>query len=93
MTHDHSQLGWKTPSEFAFLPPAPGSGAALCRGLGASPRGYHRPSGQIQQPERTQDWIKVGGKVTGDYHSAFSSAEISQTGIARQPCSRRMGAL
>lgn len=40
----HSQLGWKTPSEFAFtchLPPAPGAGAALCRGLRASSRRCH----------------------------------------------------
>ncbi len=26
-------------------------------------RRYHHPIGQIQQPERTQDWIKLGGKV------------------------------
>src|SRR6185437_12966197 len=45
------------------LPSAPGSGAALCRGLRASSRRYHRPTGQIQQPERTLDWIKLGGKV------------------------------
>ena len=45
------------------LPSAPGSDAALCRGLRASSRRYHRPTGQIQQPERTQDWIKLGGKV------------------------------
>src|SRR3954462_15784215 len=47
------------------LPSATGSGAALCRGLRASSRRYHRPTGQIQQPGRTQDWIKLGGKVTG----------------------------
>ena len=30
-TRPHSQLGWRTPSEFAMiLPPAPGSGAVLC---------------------------------------------------------------
>src|SRR6266567_846758 len=45
------------------LPPATGSGAALCRGLRASSRRYHRPTGQIQQPGRTQDWIKLGGEV------------------------------
>src|SRR3954470_9138083 len=45
------------------LPSATGSGAALCRGLRASSRRYHRPTGQIQQPGRTQDWIKLGGKV------------------------------
>src|SRR5947209_16206179 len=46
------------------LPSATGSGAALCRGLRASSRRYHRPSGQTQQPGRTQDWIKLGGKVS-----------------------------
>src|SRR5437660_12782510 len=46
------------------LPSAPGSDAALCRGLRASSRRYHRPTWQIQQPERTQDWTKLGGKVT-----------------------------
>ncbi|QCJ86302.1 hypothetical protein DAA53_38895 [Bradyrhizobium sp. WBAH23] len=46
------------------LPPAPGSGAALCRWLRASSRRYHRPTGQIQWLERTQNWIKSGGKVT-----------------------------
>src|SRR6476620_7150714 len=45
------------------LPPAPGAGAALCRGLRAGSRRCHRPTGQIQQPGRTQDWIKLGGKV------------------------------
>src|SRR4051794_15078439 len=47
------------------LPIAKRTGAALCRGLRASSRRYHRPTGQIQQPGRTQDWIKLGGKVTG----------------------------
>jgi Integrase core domain len=42
----HSQLGWKTPSEFAFT--------------------FHpRRTGQIQQPGRTLDRIKLGGKVSG----------------------------
>ena len=45
------------------LQPAPGPGAALCRGLRASSRRYHRSNGQAQLPERTQDWIKLGGKV------------------------------
>ncbi|WP_441268860.1 Hsp20 family protein [Bradyrhizobium sp. 215_C5_N1_1] len=45
------------------MPPAPGAGAALCRGLRAGSRRCHRPTGQIQQPGRTQDWIKLGGKV------------------------------
>ena len=27
-------------------------------------RRYLRPNGQTQLPERTQDWIKPGGKVT-----------------------------
>ncbi|WP_246788617.1 substrate-binding domain-containing protein [Bradyrhizobium sp. CCBAU 53421] len=49
------------------MPSAPGSGAALCRGLRASSRRYHRPTGQIQQPGRTLDRIKLGGKVTISY--------------------------
>src|SRR5262249_52926267 len=47
-----------------YLQSATGCGAALCRWLRASSRRSHRPIGQIQQPERTQDWIKLGGKVT-----------------------------
>ena len=63
----HSQLGWKTPSEFAFAcHPATGSGAALCRRLRASSRRSHRPTGQIQRQGRTQNWIKLGGKVRSD---------------------------
>src|SRR4051795_8270353 len=46
------------------LPPAPGSGAALCRRLRASSRRSHRPAGQIQRQGRTQNWIKPGGKVS-----------------------------
>src|SRR5215212_5112186 len=45
------------------LPPAPGSGAALCRWLRASSRRYHRPTGQPKRHERTRNWIKLGGKV------------------------------
>src|SRR4029077_15094115 len=37
--------------------------AALAGGFSALPRRYHRPTGQIQQPGRTQDWIKLGGKA------------------------------
>src|ERR1700730_17018099 len=47
------------------LPPAPGSGAALCQELRASSRRSHRPTGQTQQSGRTQNWIKPGGKVRG----------------------------
>jgi hypothetical protein len=45
------------------LPSAPGSGAALCQGLRASSRRCHRPTGQFKRQERTQNWIKPGGKV------------------------------
>jgi hypothetical protein len=45
------------------LPSATGSGASLCRRLRASSRRCHRPIGQSQPPGRTQDWIKLGGKV------------------------------
>ncbi len=46
------------------LQSASGSGAALCRELRASSRRYDRPDGHIKPPERTQIWIKLGGKVT-----------------------------
>ena len=69
-----SRLQWVTPTfptwmAHAFrvrlsLPPAPGSGAALCRGLRASSRRSHRPAGQSNRHGRTRDWIKPGGKVT-----------------------------
>src|SRR5271165_1886913 len=45
------------------LEPAPGSGAALRQRLRASSRRSHSPTGQLQPPERTQDWIKLGGNV------------------------------
>ncbi len=60
----HSRLGWEDVVRVRLhLSSAPGSGAALCRGLRASSRRYHRPIGHIQQPEQTLDWIKLGGKV------------------------------
>jgi hypothetical protein len=55
------------------LPSATGSGAALCRRLRASSRRYHRPTGQIQQPGRTKDWIKLGGKVTRNPPKSFEN--------------------
>ncbi|MET4221984.1 transposase InsO family protein [Bradyrhizobium sp. LB14.3] len=42
-TRPHSQLGWRTPSEFALTCHPRGSGAALCRRLRASSRRSHRP--------------------------------------------------
>jgi hypothetical protein len=55
---------WKTPSRVRLhLPPAPGSGAALCQGLRASSPRSNRPTGQPKRQERTQNWIKPGGKV------------------------------
>src|SRR4051812_34335211 len=61
------------------LSPAPGSGAALCRRLRASSRRSHRPRGQVQLPERTQNWIKLGGKVNNDDMGTdtFSAAKSS----------------
>src|SRR3954453_8878280 len=47
------------------LPSAPGSGAALCQELRASSRRSHRPTGQPKRQERTQNWIKLGGTVSG----------------------------
>src|SRR3981081_838108 len=48
------------------FPSAPGSGAALCQELRASSRRSHRPTGQPKRQERTQNRIKLGGKVTTD---------------------------
>ncbi|MEY9643807.1 transposase InsO family protein [Bradyrhizobium elkanii] len=62
------------------LPSAPGSGAALCPGLRASSRRYHRPTGQIQQLGRTQDRIKLGGKVTSDGFPVGSASLRPVTG-------------
>jgi DNA invertase Pin-like site-specific DNA recombinase len=36
------------------------------RRLRASSRRSHRPPGQIQRQGRTQNWIKLGGKLSGD---------------------------
>ena len=63
------------------LPSAPGSGAALRRRLLASSRRYHRPTGQIQPPGRTQDWIKLGGKVT--FTLRLYSVLKERIGVAR----------
>ena len=63
--NDARRLGWKTPSECHHQQPAPGPDAALCRGLRASSRRDHRPTEQIQLPDRTQDWTNLGGKFTG----------------------------
>src|SRR5579871_6793622 len=55
------------------LSPATGSGTALCRKLRASSRRSHRPTAQIQPPGRTQDWIKLGGKVrAGELQTGLS---------------------
>ena len=70
----HSQLGWFR-ARLRLLP-ATGSGAALCRGLRASSRRYHRPTGQIPQPGRTQKWIKLGGKVSWNCAPSGSMALI-----------------
>jgi hypothetical protein len=60
------------------LPTAPGYGAALCRRLHASTRRSHRPTGQIQRLERTQDWIKLGGKVS--WHARYEpSGAVGRT--------------
>jgi putative transposase len=62
----HSQLGWKTPSEFALkFSSAPGSGAALRQGLRASSRRSPRPTGLSNRQKRTHNRIKLRGKVSG----------------------------
>ena len=61
---------------------ASGSGAALCRGLRASSRRYHRPTGQIQPPGRTQDWIKLRGNVTRTRETSSERAKL----VEIRPC-------
>ena len=48
------------------LPSAPGSGAALCQRLRASSRRSTAQQGKSNSRERTQNWIKLGGKVVSD---------------------------
>ena len=59
----HSQLDGRTPTEFAKTFPRRGDGAAQPHQLRTVPRRYTRPPGQTKPPERTSEWIKVGGKV------------------------------
>lgn len=73
----HILLGWRDDTFVFLIAPtdntdirvrrnlqsASGSGAALCRKLRASSR---RPHGHIQPSERTQNWIKTGGKVKAE---------------------------
>jgi putative transposase len=77
------------------LPSAPGSGAALRQRLRASSRRYHCPTGQIQQPGRTQDWIKLGGKVSGPCHlrhKTYLLPFLLSCPSSRTPiCTRRAG--
>ena len=55
----HSQLGWKTPSEFAFSF-HPRRDLVLRYAKDSAPP----PStGQSKRQKRTHDWIKLGGKV------------------------------
>src|ERR1700730_11160685 len=73
------------------LPPAPGSGAALCQELRASSRRSNRPTGQPKRQERTQNWIKLGGNVTGQEVSATRKLldityHASRAAPLRWPC-------
>src|ERR1700694_3652050 len=64
------------------LPPAPGSGAALCQELRASSRRSHRPTGQTQQSGRTQNWITPGGNVTTPANQeVLASARALKAGL------------
>ena len=81
------------------LPSATRSGAALCRGLRASSR-RRRPTGQIQQPARTQDWIKLGGKVTANSRRKNSMCGVTpiawnwtSPGRASHETLRKIGAM
>lgn len=85
--HDHNRSSDGRPVRVRFhLPTATESGAALCSRLSASSRRYHRPIGQIQSPGRTQDWIKLGGKVQcrtyeGGVRQAEAPARLIEGGL------------
>jgi transposase InsO family protein len=89
-THDHTRKMEDARRVCLHLPSAPGSDAALCRGLRASSRRYHRPTGQIQQPRRTQDRIKLGGKVTL-IHRAVRIKRISLRAYITNPLQKLTG--
>jgi hypothetical protein len=75
----HSQLGWRTPVRVRHdLPPAPGSGAALCRRLRASSRRSHRPIGQIQRQGQPQNWINLGAR-SGRHASPPAGKRVGST--------------
>ena len=70
----HSQLGWKTPSEFAFT--------------------FHpRRTGQIQQPGRTLDRIKLGGKVSGQKQRGRRNRKVISFQPKLEMLYRRRGSL
>ncbi|MET4024428.1 hypothetical protein, partial [Bradyrhizobium sp. S3.2.12] len=52
--------------------------------LRAGSRRCHRPTGQIQQPGRTQDWIKLGGKVriAAEQDVCIARALVASTTLA-----------
>src|SRR6266481_5900188 len=62
---------------------ATGSGAALCRGLRASSRRSHRPTGQFKRHERTQNWIKVGGNVRAEIERATWESRSAKQSTAK----------
>ncbi|WP_234820332.1 MULTISPECIES: IS3 family transposase [Sinorhizobium] len=59
----HSGLGWLTPAEFAQTI-SPRRGAAQPKWLRTATRRYRRNCSNPKPLERTQNWIKLGGKVT-----------------------------
>ncbi|MGY4327451.1 hypothetical protein ACVWWG_001868 [Bradyrhizobium sp. LB7.2] len=64
-TRPHSQLGSRTPSEFALTcHPRRDLALRYAEGSGPAPVAPAAHPGKPQQPGRTQDWIKLGDKVT-----------------------------
>jgi Integrase core domain len=61
----HSGLGWPTPPALASTFHPRGIWRRLRQWLRPSTRRTPSPTGRLQPPERTQDWIKLGGKVSG----------------------------
>lgn len=59
----HSQLGWKTPSEFARIVTRAGIWRCATPKASRQLPWLHRPTEQSQPSGRTRDWDKLGGKV------------------------------
>ena len=72
-TRPHSQLGWRTPSEFAMTcNPRRDLALRYAEGSAPAPVASIAQQGKSNGKGRTQNWIKLGGKVR--------AAELSTAG-------------